>query len=430
MDLTPANKQRLTTAAVWACRIIIGLAFIVSGWAKSIDPWGFLYKIGEYFAAWGWEVPREMSLTAAVGLSCVEFCTGILIATGSMKRVAVWVAAAMMAFMLPLTAYIAVANPVPDCGCFGDFIILSNTATFVKNLFLAAGIVFLILKNTKVAGLYPAPIQWLEITVALAYPLFLAFVGYQVQPVLDFRPYRAGTLFPTLAAQIETNLSYGDAVPEYLYEKDGERRTFTLDDIPDSTWTFVEAVEGSFDDEGDPAAGGFAVYDSDGNDVADGLVGTKGRYLVLVVTDPGNQYLSRAHYINELYRYASAHGTEMFALVGASGSAFERWTDLIRPAFPAYSVEDTSLKELVRGDAGVVYVADGVVVWKQTLSSMDDAVPESRGRNNVLDLIEPVDSGRFHLGVTGFFLLSMLVIYLLGLSPKILNLFRKSAKNP
>lgn len=185
-----AAKSRLYTAAVWLARLIAGATFVVSGWAKAIDPWGFIIKVEEYLTVWGMAFPREVVLTGCIALACIEFCTGVMLATGSLKRFSALTALAMMAVMLPLTVYIYIAEPVADCGCFGDFFVISNSATMLKNIVLTALIVFLLIKGPSTAGLYPAPIQWLVITVSFAFPLWLSFVGYNVQPIVDFRPDR------------------------------------------------------------------------------------------------------------------------------------------------------------------------------------------------------------------------------------------------
>ncbi len=169
----------LTGILVWLFRLLVGATFIVSGWAKSIDPWGFIYKIEEYFSVWGLYVPREITLAFAVVLAISEFSVGVLVLTGAMRRAAVWLAAAFMAFMLPLTAYIMIADPVSDCGCFGDFLVLSNTATFLKNLALSAMIIYLMVRNIAVKGIYIPGVQWLVMVGALAYSSCLAFTGYR-----------------------------------------------------------------------------------------------------------------------------------------------------------------------------------------------------------------------------------------------------------
>ena len=58
---------------------------------------------------------------------------------------------------------------------------------------ILALIVYLAAYNRSVAGLVPAPVQWLAISVSLLFPFFLAFVGYNTQPVVDFRPFKLGT---------------------------------------------------------------------------------------------------------------------------------------------------------------------------------------------------------------------------------------------
>lgn len=410
-------KLRLRRTLVWISRIIVGFTFIISGWAKSIDPWGFLIKVNEYLTVWGLTVPREAVLTACVALACVEFCTGVLIATGSFKRTAVWVAAAMMAVMLPLTLYIAVANPVSDCGCFGDFWVISNGATLAKNIVLTALIIYLIWVNHTVSGFYPAPIQWMEVTFSLAFPLLLAFIGYHVQPLVDFRPYKIGTVIFE-----ETG---GGESDEYIYEKDGQQESFPLDALPDSTWTFVR-VEESDSEKGEK---GFEVRDEDDYDISAEIGAEKGPVLMLIVPDPDMAFLARAHFANALYEYSRQHGITMIGIAGAGGETLSKWVGLFRPQFPVYSAEDTALKQLVRGDEALVYTDGGTIRWKRSLNWMDPSIPERKGPENVLADIQAVDDGRLHTFLASVYVALMLITYLLGLSPRILRFFVRLARN-
>lgn len=409
------HKKALTGHILtWLARLAVGTVFIVSGWAKAVDPAGFIIKTGEYLAAWNLQVPHEAIVAACMALAAIEFATGILMATGCLKRVAVWCAAAMMAFMLPLTAYIYVANPVADCGCFGDLFVISNGATFAKNIAISAVVVYLLLRNSRTSGLFPAPIQWLVATVSLAFPLILSFIGYHVQPVVDFRPFRLGTTI--------FHPGSGDgAEPEaaFIYEKDGQRRTFSLDNLPDDTWTFVEAEPTATDDTPD-----IAVRDDDGDDISADLVSDSDPQAWLIVPDPGMQFLSRSHMVNELYRYLDGRGIDFTAVVGNRGAAYRYWLDLTRPTFPVYSAEDTGLQQLVRGNAAIVYTRGGKIMWKRTLASLPDdltelSVPED---GNVLDGVSPVDDGRMAWTLALIYAAALLAIYLLGQSPRLLRL--------
>lgn len=406
-----STRLRIRGALVWLARILVGATFVISGWAKSIDPWGFVIKVGEYLEAWGLSFPHEAIVAACVALACVEFLTGVLLLVGALKRTSAIMAAAMMTVMLPLTLYIAIANPVADCGCFGDFWVISNWATFAKNVALTAMIAYLVLRNRTVRGLFPAAIQWLVVAVSIAFPLFLALFGYQIQPLVDFRPYKTGTtIFAGASSSSEE---------KYIYEKDGERREFSLDALPDSTWTFVEMPEsddsGSFD-------GSISVLDSDGYDVSAEIVAPDSRQLFLIVPQPSIHYLIYAHFVEQLADYAKREGIDLIAVVGAGGRGLKRWSDWVRPDFEVYTADATALKQLVRGREALIYTDGGVIKWKRTLRSLPDDLPKSTNAN-ALDAIQAPDNGRIHGYALLIYLASMLVIYLLGQSPRALRFF-------
>lgn len=408
--MKPEHKAHLLHIAVWVARLIVGATFIISGWAKAIDPWGFAIKVSEYLNVWHLSIPHEAIVTSCIALSCIEFCTGILTAVGALKRFAIITAAAMMAVMLPLTLYIAIYDPVADCGCFGDFLILSNWITFGKNILLTALIIFLLIYNPKVSGLYPAPIQWIAITLSQAFPLILALAGYQIQPLVDFRPYKTGTT-------IFKSGQHSDE-EKFAYEKNGIIKHFTLDSLPDSTWVFVEddiTDEISFD-------GGIAVRDEDGYDVSADIISTGSKQLFLIVPEPGMHYLTFAHYINRLYDYCTKNGIEMIAIVGNNSKRLANWKDWCRPLFDVYTTDPVSLQQLVRGPEALVYTENGIIKWKRTIGSMPT--------EEIADIesMKAPDSGFYHGIIALSYILGMLIVYLLGQSPKILRLFIKRTK--
>lgn len=97
-----------------------------------------------------------------------------------------------MAFMLPLTLWIAVSNPVADCGCFGDAFLLSNWATFWKNVGLSVGLIWLWRYNRKIICLITPALQWICIVGSCIFIVTIELFGYMVQPLIDFRPYKIG----------------------------------------------------------------------------------------------------------------------------------------------------------------------------------------------------------------------------------------------
>lgn len=401
-----AGAQWWKVLSVWVARIVCGTVFILSGWSKTVDPHGFVLKLEEYLNVWGISdiIPLDIVLIGAVGLSLFELITGVLLLTGSLRRSAAICGLAMMAFMLPLTAYIVIANPVADCGCFGDLLVISNTATFIKNIFITALLVIALIWHKAAMPLYRPGLQWLIIVLTGIYGITIATIGWQFQPVVDFRPYGVGKC---LVAEENENESIE---PTYIYSKAGVEREFPMSALPDSTWTFVRQGEKASDEN----LSGLAVFDMDGNDVAYDLFDPEScdsAMLVLAVTEPGIGNLTRSRMANEVYDYATAHGISMVGIIALSGDALQQWIELALPSYDVYSASDTALKELVRGSVGLVYLKNGHVVWKRNFATIE---PDFLSNKAPFDNMRIVDDGHVAMWLTGFYVLGMLI--LLGIS--------------
>lgn len=353
-------NNRHMLAIVWVMRIAIGAVFIVSGLAKAIDPWGTIYKMEQYLNVWGLPDVRSLVIVASVALSSVEFLLGALLLTGSYRSSAPVLLLAVMAFMLPLSGYIALYNPVADCGCFGDFIIISNTATFVKNVFITAALVYLFIYNRRVGGLYNPYLQWIEVVLFASYVLLVAVHGYSIQPLVDFRPYKVGT--PLIMSQDDGD----DAEYAFVYEKDGEQRQFDIDNLPDSTWAFVDrvAIGGEVNDSRT-----LTLYDAD-EDITDLAITGNGDELIMFIPEIKNVDIANTYLINEIERKIDAGGGRFIAVIAADDEGVEVWKDIALADYPVYTAEDTAIKEVARGNISLVYLRDGVIVWKRTLGSM------------------------------------------------------------
>lgn len=404
----PERKFLLFKTCVWLARIVVGLTFVVSGWAKAVDPWGVIYKIEDYLTVWSIDVAREITLTGAISLSVAEFITGVLIVTGCWRRLSVMVAAGFMTVMLPLTAYIAIADPVPDCGCFGDFIIISNTATFLKNIVLSALVIYLLKYNTRVKGLYRHSLQWQTVAVSLVFVVTVSFIGYRYQPVVDFRPFKTGSVFPPASAEDDPNVTF-------VYSKDGEEREYNIDNLPDSSWTFVSRIDRT--DATDDNS--FTVFD--GYDDVTGLLVSDKPLLLLVVNDPGAGYLYRSRLAMQFAALIEREGGEMVAILAADADGVEKWRNLAAIDTDIFTADDTSLKMLARGDTALVYIVDGHIVWKRNIASFSPDLFDSADENVSLNEMSAVDDGGVNLRLSLLWIIAMVLIYLFNFSRKTKN---------
>lgn len=365
------------TAMVWALRVILGAVFIVSGLAKSVDLWGTVYKIEEYLGVWGMTEPRTLTVVVATGLCGGEFLLGALLLLGCYRRAVVWLMGALMAFMLPLSLWLWIADPVPDCGCFGDFLVISNRATFWKNVAIVAGIALLWRSNSKTAGVITPYCQWMAAAALTVYILIVAMAGYNIQPEIDFRRFPQGTQLLTddSAEEDDEEVTY-----TFIYSKGGEQREFLADNLPDSTWTFVDRklMSGSED-----TRDGFVILE-DGEDITHDVINAEGEQMLVVVPEIARVNPSHTYAINTLDRYMTARGGTLTALLAPDRRGIDYWDDISMADYPVYTAEPTMLKELVRGTIGLVYLLDGRVVWKRTLSSTDMSLFENPDNANAL----------------------------------------------
>lgn len=375
-------KDRLYhPAVVWLLRLAVGAVFILSGFVKAVDPWGSIIKIGEYLAVWGVHVPSRLVVVGAFALAGFEFLWGVMLLCGIYRKVSVWILGLMMGVMLPLTFYIAVANPVSDCGCFGDFLILSNTATFAKNILISLALLYLIIYNNRTPGVLADSSQWLAGGLTTIFILGVELFGYNVQPLIDFRRFSPGTELLSVGNEADAE----DVVYGFVYEKDGITREFDEDQLPDSTWQFVERklVSGS-----EKTTDGFAVIE-DGEDIAPDIIAESGEQFIVTIPDARQVDLSGSYLLNDLNDYIKQRGGSMIALVGSGDEDIDWWKDVSMADYPIYRAESKLLKEFARGTVALVYLREGKVVWKRTLTSLSYTLATDTPKENVVDEMNP-----------------------------------------
>lgn len=409
---TGSKHKVLVVSSIWILRIIIGIVFIVSGLSKAIDVWGFVFKIEDYISVWHLPWWRSLSFTAALGMSGTEFVCGAMLLLGAFRRSIVWWLLIIMPFFLILSIYIYVADPVSDCGCFGDLFILTNLETLIKNIVLLLLIVILVKYNTLAPSLYSPYIQWIPLVACSAYAILVGLIGYNVQPLIDFRSFPIGS-------HLMISEDYDTSVKGVVFERDGVKREFMLDNLPDSTWTYVETLmKDSHTDNKNKTE--FNVIE-DGIDITDEVIVTEGDQILLIIPEPTRIDISYTPLLNEISESIIAQGGQFTGLIAGDSEDTEYWSDLFLADYPLYRVEPTLLKELSRGAMSLVKLSDGIICWKRTVSSLsfeDTSSGEPEGL-----ILQLTVYGRRTLVILSLLLISVLVI--LGMPGWIANILKR-----
>ena len=275
-----------------------------------------------------------------------------------------------MAVMLPLTFWLAVWEPVSDCGCFGDAVILSNWATFWKNVVLTLMAVWLVVFNRSIHWLITPALQWISLVAGAAYFIYIAYTGYSFQPMLDFRQYNTGTSLIDEDAEAE-----GEPVYKFVYQKEGKRVEVGEDDpLPDESdgWEFVDRIEvQSARNVAPHSEKALRIYDIDGEtDVTPELDLRHGDRVVVLIPDLRRLSILSAWQLNALSHKSAREKAGMFASLYGNGDEITEWEDLYMPDYPVYVAEDTPMKEAARGNPAVIFLRNGNILWKTSLQHL------------------------------------------------------------
>ena len=359
-------SQRLLKMTVNLCRIIVALTFIFSGFVKAIDPIGLQYKLQDYLGAIGIPgfLPDWMLLIMAVLLAAVEFCMGIFLLFAIQRRLISKLIVVFMSIMTLITVWLVVANPVKDCGCFGDALHLTNTETLVKNIILLGCSIVIMRRPLAMFRFISESNQWIVINYTIVFIFVCSGLSLYYLPLFDFRPYRIGTNIPR-GMEIPKDAEQPLFETTFIMEKGGQRKEFTLNDHPDSTWKFIDSKTVQVKEGYIPPIHDFSVADrKTGKDLTDSVLRHKGYTFLLIAP-----YLERADDsnfgdIDQLYEYAQTYNIPFYCLTASTAKAIQRWRDITGAEYPFCITDETTLKTIVRSNPGLLLLKDGTIINK------------------------------------------------------------------
>ena len=371
--------MKLKNMLVSIARTLLGVVFVFSGVVKAIDPLGTVYKIEDYLKAFGgfFTDLLPMAEVAAWCLIILELLLGVCMLLNVRTQWTAWISLLFYMVMTPLTLYIALTNPVSDCGCFGDAIVLTNWQTFWKNVVLIILSILLVVLRKSVRQLWS---NWMEVVLAaLTIVVAIAFMAWTKHhlPVKDFRPYKMGNHLPTLMEYPE------DAAPDvyeysFVYAKDGVEQTFTLENYPkgDSTWTFVRQNSKLIQKGYEPPIHDFEIVNAYGEDMTWDILESEEPVTLVVMYD-----LAKADK-NQMAKVETLASNLLASLPDdllASSPNFYILTGSGTDEIIAFSMEYPSLSEcictcdpvtlktIVRANPGVIVLQNGIVIDKYNI---------------------------------------------------------------
>ena len=261
-------------------------------------------------------LPDFTTLAFAVLLAATEFFLGISMLFAIRRRLVSKLVLAIMAIMTPLTLWLVIANPISDCGCFGDALVLTNWQTFGKNVILLCAAIVVWKWPLDMPRLISRTNQWIVMNYSLVF-------------ILLFISAKSG-------ADI----------------REGWNKMMEGSDSP-YTEFFIEGAE-------------------DGEDLTEQILNDKGYTFLLIAPHLEQADDSRLDEINQMYEYSLDNGYPFYCLTASGEKAIEKWRDLTGAEYPFCLTDDITLKTIVRSNPGLVLMKDGKVIRKWSHNNLPE----------------------------------------------------------
>ena len=347
------------------CRILIVLVFVFSGFVKGIDPLGTTYKLTDYFNAFNMGFLEPLSLAFSILLNMSEFLLGIGLLFGVFQRFFIWIASVYMLVFTPLTFVLAIYNPVTDCGCFGDAIVMTNWQTFLKNLVIVAILLPVFLNRNKLISSLSIKRQWVITGIAITGFLFISAQTYHHLPYIDFRPYKTGTYIPD-AMTIPEGMPTDSFAYSLIYQKDGKLKEFALDEITalDSTWQWVETKSKLVRKGYHPSIHDFSFTNNNGENITDSIL-YDSSYLFLAISHKLQKaQIDGLEKLKSNYDFARQNGYRFYFATASTSDEITFYTSEYQLPFNFYTADNIMLKTVVRSNPGLVLIKNGTIIKK------------------------------------------------------------------
>jgi uncharacterized membrane protein YphA (DoxX/SURF4 family) len=349
-------------------RFLLGILFIFSGFVKAIDPLGSAYKFSDYFHAFGLSFMDSLALPLAIFLAAFELVLGIVLILGYQKKRTYWLLLFFMTFFTVLTFILALTNPVTDCGCFGDAVILTNWETFFKNMVFMVFALILFQSRRKAVNVHRREVELFWIALFFAGSFILSLNAIRHLPLLDFRPYNIGTHIPSeMEVPEDAPRDVYETVLYYKNTETGETEEFSIDDYPSDTiaYQFVTSESNLVKKGYEPPIHDFGIMDPEGVDVTDNILSFHGYTLLMISHDLENvskPILSDGNNWSQLEQFALDF--RFIPVTAAMETTIEEVSIDADLDYDFYVGDEIMLKTMVRSNPGFIMLKNGTIISK------------------------------------------------------------------
>ena len=354
-------------------RVIVGVLFIFSGLVKANDPLGLSYKMQEYFDVWRQYTSLHSlmiwldnyALAFSIITITLEIVVGVAILLGWHKRFFSFLLLLLIIFFTFLTGYAVLSGKIKTCGCFGDCIPLTATQSFIKDLVLFILILIIFFGARHIRQIFNGVTNFLIVLFSTLLVLGFQWHVLKYLPVADCLPFKKGNNILELrkmpANAVQDKMSF-----TFIYEKNGEKKEFDQNALPDSTWNFVERkdviiAKGT---NNEPPIKDFFLTTLSGIDSTDAILNKPAYYYLFFIKDIDTE---REHWLmgfKNIYSHAKQNGIALFIVASQATKAQQFFNETNHFNVIVFSCDVTALKTAARTNP-TLYLMKGPVIQKK-----------------------------------------------------------------
>lgn len=347
-------------------RLFVGILFILSGLIKLNDPYGFSFKLEEYFSAGVLDLPvfTPYALALAVILVIAEVLLGVALLVGYRRKLTLTLLFLMIVFFTFLTFYSAYLNKVTDCGCFGDAVKLTPWGSFTKDIILLVFILILIKYKKYINPIFKGKTNGVIVFIAFVLCSIMGYTVINHLPIKDFRAFKVGT-----------NILEGMEIPEdapraqyrmdFYYEVDGKEQKFSdkeLGKLPAGA-KFIRREDTQLSEGYIPPIHDFTM-DKDGEDYTFQMM-QEPKLMLIITYDLNKADVKGLKVMKDFSNKAIVSGYKVIGLTASSENKINEVIKEYQLPFEYYTCDGTTLKTIERANPSIVIVENGVITEKK-----------------------------------------------------------------
>ena len=372
--------------SVTIAKIIVGVLFIFSGLVKAIDPLGLTYKMQEFFEVWGREGYATIVMNwmynhtflFSIIMITFEVALGVALLTGFSKKLVLRALLGLMLFFTFLTSYVLFSGKIATCGCFGDCIPLTPIQTFTKDIILLLLIIFLLLKQQYIQPLGKEMLPLILVLLSTMGVTMLQMHVIKHLPLTDCLPYKKGNDL------LQLRKMPANAIPDkfdysFVYEKGGVKKTFGTNELPDSTWNYVDRKETLVQKGSNnvPLINDFSLTDSAGVDVTESLLSQSGSYYLFFLKDMEGGTMRWSTAFTNLWQKAKEQKIPLYIVTADKENSTIFFNKTNQYAMPVLTCDATAIKTAARATPTIFLMKGPVVQGKWSWADIKEAVGNS-----------------------------------------------------